>query len=557
LAFEKSFVPKNTRRVSEDEVNGLIRRDVHSPEDLDELLTTIGTHGIDVDQPKLRSLDLEEKLENEAEALELDLTPAELEISDPVRIYLREMSTVPLLTREGEVEIAKRIERGQLRVLKAVSRSPLIVREVLALGEDLRNGVRPIQKIIICNEEELTDELLQNRLKQTLGNIEEMARRYKKSVQLAEKLKILHQERQPREYRSCRWKLARTQVEISQIIRSLAFASSERKRLIDKFSNTVEQMRCLDRQIKSLGEKLDATSSEELKKEFRKAQRQHRTELEELEQKAGVRYEELCHTQREIIQGEMFAERARNELIEANLRLVVSVAKKYTNRGLPFLDLIQEGNLGLMKAVDKFEYRRGYKFSTYATWWIRQAITRAIADKARTIRLPVHIIEVLNKLFRTSRHLVQELGREPTSEEIAQQIDIPVARVRNVLKIAQMPISMETPIGQEEDSRLGDFIEDRAAVSPADAVINLRLKEQTAEVLKTLTAREEKVIKMRFGLEDGAEHTLQQVGRPLDVTRERIRQIEAKALRKLRYPSCSRKLKSFLEDSARMAPDAR
>ena len=547
MAFEKSFVPKNTRRVSEDEVNGLIRRDVHSPEDLDELLTTIGTHGIDVDQPKLRSLDLEEKLENEAEALELDLTPAELEISDPVRIYLREMSTVPLLTREGEVEIAKRIERGQLRVLKAVSRSPLIVREVLALGEDLRNGVRPIQKIIICNEEELTDELLQNRLEQTLGNIEEMARRYKKSVQLAEKLKILHQERQPREYRSCRWKLARTQVEISQIIRSLAFASSERKRLIDKFSNTVEQMRCLDRQIKSLGEKLDATSSEELKKEFRKAQRQHRTELEELERKAGVRYEELCHTQREIIQGEMFAERARNELIEANLRLVVSVAKKYTNRGLPFLDLIQEGNLGLMKAVDKFEYRRGYKFSTYATWWIRQAITRAIADKARTIRLPVHIIEVLNKLFRTSRHLVQELGREPTSEEIAQQIDIPVARVRNVLKIAQMPISMETPIGQEEDSRLGDFIEDRAAVSPADAVINLRLKEQTAEVLKTLTAREEKVIKMRFGLEDGSEHTLEEVGQSFAVTRERIRQIEAKALRKLRHPSRSRKLRAFMD----------
>ncbi len=551
MAFGKSF---NKRRLSDDEVNGLVRRDVHSPEDLDDLLTTVGIHGIGVDQPKPRSLVLEEGSENEAE---LDLTPGELEISDPVRIYLREMSRVPLLTREGEVGIAKRIERGQLRVLKAVSRSPIIVREVLALGEDLQNRVRPIQKIIACNEEELTDELLQNRLKQTLDTIEKIANRYKNSVLLAEKLKTLHQEKHPHEYRRCRWKLARAQIEISQIIRSLAFTGPERKRLIDKFSNTAEQMRCLDRQIKNLEQKLAATDGARVKKEYRKAQRQHRTELEKLEQKAGVGYEELCHTQREIIQRELCAERARNELIEANLRLVVSVAKKYTNRGLPFPDLIQEGNLGLMKAVEKFEYRRGYKFSTYATWWIRQAITRAIADKARTIRLPVHMSEVLNKLFRTSGHLVQELGREPTPEEIAQQMDIPVARVCSVLKIAHIPISMETPIGQEEDSRLGDFIEDRAAVSPAEAVIGSRLKERTAEILKTLTAREEKVIKMRFGLQDGSEHTLAQVARPLDLTRERIRQIEAKALRKLRYPSCSRKLKPFIDDSARVVPDAR
>jgi RNA polymerase primary sigma factor len=558
LAFEKLLVPKNKRPVSCDQVDGLMHRDVPPPEDLDDLLTTIGTRGIDVleDQRKLPSLNVKKKLENEVEAIGLDLMPGELETSDPVHIYLRQMRTVPLLTREGEVGIAKRIERGQLRALKALSRSPFTVREVLGIGEDLQKGVRSIKKVVILDEEELTGEVLQKCLEDTLDTIGELARHCKSSAQLTEKLRRLNGKKQPHEHRSCRWKLARVQVEITQIIRSLVFTSSERRRLIDKLSNTVEQMRCRNHQINGLEAKLEATSSEELKKDYRKAQRQHRTELEKLEREAGVGYQELRHTQREIIQGEMFAERARNELIEANLRLVVSIAKKHTNRGLPFLDLIQEGNLGLMKAVDKFEYRRGYKFSTYATWWIRQAITRALADQARTIRLPVHIIEVLNKLIRTSRHLVQELGREPTSEEIARRMDIPVAKVRNVLKIAQIPVSMETPIGQE-DSRLGDFIEDRAAVSPADAVINLRLKEQTAQVLKTLTAREEKVIKMRFGLEDGSEHTLQQVGRPLDVTRERIRQIEAKALRKLRYPSCSRKLKSFLEDGAHMEPDAR
>ncbi len=537
-----------------DEVNDVLPDDIHSSEDLDNIFYLFGDAGIELIDSEQEFESVQKKIGTKAEAededSDVDLTSESLEkTNDPVRMYLREMGTVPLLTREGEVEIAKRIEKGQKTVLKALSRSPVVVAEILNYGEQLTQAKIGIKNFVNFSEDELTDEILEARLTDVLARLAEISNLEDEACKIRKRLRKATKETP--EYKRMLSTLARYRIPIARHIRDLDLTAGTHDQLVSAIKRTVDRVVTLEREIKHL-KKLQETplkleESKKVKLRFREAEK----ELREIEEETLTSSLELKRTLATIKQGELEADIAKKELVEANLRLVVSIAKKYTNRGLQFLDLIQEGNIGLMKAVDKFEYRRGYKFSTYATWWIRQAITRAIADQARTIRIPVHMIETINKLIRTSRALVQEYGREPTSEEIAKKMDIPVSKVRKILKIAQEPISLETPIGEEEDSHLGDFIEDRGVVSPAEAVINLNLKEQTAAVLQTLTPREEQVIRMRFGIGDGSEHTLEEVGQRFSVTRERIRQIEAKALRKLRHPSRSRKLKAFLENTGK------
>ena len=549
-----------------DDLNRELPDNVVSPDDIEDVLQKLEGSNIPVADSDERLLEQaavtvpDDDDEAIDEDVELDLSAGALEkTNDPVRLYLREMGVVPLLTREGEVAIAKRIERGQLKTQKSIARSPLAVKELLRIGEQLEAGQANIREIVLFSEQaELAEDAdkAEEYRNWTIEGIQNIRKLYKNALKEWDKLRAEQKAtrgKKSKKLMRLRRKVARLRLEIAQEIGRLNMTERARQRLINAIRAVQKEVRDAEREIAGFTEKLGKKRIKpDDQKEYKRRISAAKKRLVLIEAEHSVSPVEIKRSLQSITIGEQQTGQAKRELVEANLRLVVSIAKKYTNRGLQFLDLIQEGNIGLMKAVDKFEWRRGYKFSTYATWWIRQAITRAIADQARTIRIPVHMIETINKLIRTSRALVQELGREPTSEEIAKKMDIPVSKVRKVLKIAQEPISLETPIGEEEDSHLGDFIEDKSILNPADAVVASNLREITDEVLATLTPREEKVIKMRFGLgTTGSEHTLEEVGQHFAVTRERIRQIEAKALRKLRHPSRSRKLKAFLDGAQR------
>ena len=544
-----------------EEVNDFLPPEVVSPEQIDDIMSVFGEVDIDVIDKDLEfqhGTSMDSDGERHEPDREFQVDDASLgRTDDPVRMYLREMGSIPLLSREGEIEIAKRIEEGQMDVIEAAISTSVAMQEVIDLGEALRKcRIRAMDITETHDGEEkgeAEEEKEKDRVSGLISKIRSAYRRIEKAQNSGASVSAMKT-------------IKRNQERIVELIQEIGLAQHQVDRFIQLAIGGYRKIQSHDRQIRALLEEVDLDLSElrrilrETKRTGRKKKGQHKVEIlmefdrrirshqrsvKKIEQEIGATREELAETVKKINSGRRKDKQAKKALAEANLRLVVSIAKKYTNRGLQFLDLIQEGNIGLMKAVDKFEYKRGYKFSTYATWWIRQAITRAIADQARTIRIPVHMIETINKLVRTSRYLVQENGREPTPEEIAERMEMPVDKVRKVLKIAKEPISLETPIGEEEDSHLGDFIEDKQVISPSDAVVKMDLKEQTLRVLQTLTPREEKVLRKRFGIGLDNEHTLEEVGQGFDVTRERIRQIEAKALRKLRHPSRSKRLRSF------------